>query len=146
MCTNISFSMSKEELETILRNNELERLRKEIRDKPQTVRRLMGFLYHPELEVRDAAAKGFGIAAQILPIEKLKDLIRRMMWMINDESGSCCWHVPHALGEIGYHNSAAIQDFIGSLSYYADDPDNTLSTGIKEALKRINQTNRVLKT
>ena len=41
--------------------------------------------------------------------------------------------------KILYTNPEAIKDFVAPLRYYADDPDNTLSTGVKSALKRINE-------
>lgn len=140
-CTGIheSESMTKSELEVVLRNNDLNKLRTALEAKPGVMRKLMGFLYHPELEVRDAAARGFGVVAQVYPMEKLKDLLRRMMWMLNDESGSCCWHIPYAVGEIGYSNPEAIDDFLGCFSYYANDPDETMSTGVRRALERIHE-------
>ncbi len=137
--------MIRSEIEKILRDNKLELLREELNRKPQLVRKLIGFLYHPELEIRDSAARSFGIVAEILPEEKLKDLLRRFLWMLNDESGSCCWHVPYAFGEIGYSKPEIIEDFIGCFSYYAEDPDETLSTGVKAALKRINESGREFK-
>lgn len=131
--------MKKEELELLLRNDNMDQLRSVLEEKPQVMRKLMGFLYHPEIEVRDAAARGFGVVAQVFPMEKLKDLLRRMMWMLNDESGSCCWHVPYAVGEIGYNNPEAIDDFLACFSHYANDPDETMSTGVKHALERIHE-------
>ncbi|MFC1477686.1 DVU0298 family protein [candidate division KSB1 bacterium] len=129
--------MKRDELEIFLRANKLEDLKDEYSNNPAIIRKLMGFLYHPELELRDAAARGFGMIARVMPMEKLKDLLRRMMWMLNDESGSCSWHVPYAIGEIGFNNPEAIDGFIGCFSHYANDPDDYLSTGVKRALKRI---------
>ncbi|MFC1557079.1 DVU0298 family protein [candidate division KSB1 bacterium] len=137
--------ITRQEIESILRQNDHNRLEEAVKAHPKTIRLLMGFLYHQEEGLRDAAAQGFGIAARILPLEKLKDLIRRMMWMLNDESGSCSWHVPYALGEIGYNNPEAIKDFVGCLSHYADDPDEYLRTGVRSALKRIKETGRDFK-
>ncbi len=136
--------MTKKELENILRQKQYDLLSKKILENPpQATRKLMGFLYHPEEEIRNAAAKGFGLSASILPMEKLKDLIRRMMWMLNDESGSCCWHVPLAIGEIGRANFNAIEGFIDQLEYYANDPDTTLSTGVKKALEMIRESQKI---
>ncbi|MCP4727825.1 MAG: hypothetical protein GY863_22495 [bacterium] len=125
------------ELAQLLRNNDLEKIEEILTAKPQLVRRLMGYLYDPDEDLRMAAAKSFGIAAKVLPMEKLKDLIRRMMWMLNDESGSCCWHVPYALGEIGYANYEAIKDFLPCLEHYSKDPDHTMNKGVKDAFVRI---------
>jgi len=137
--------MHKRDVEKILKNNEIEKFRDIFKSKPQVVRKLMGFLYHPDIEIRNAAAKGIGIIAQVMPEEKLKDLLRRMLWMLNDESGSCCWHIPYAIGEIGYNNPDVIEDFIGCFSHYADDPDENLRTGVRDALKRIHETGRDFK-
>ncbi|MFC1492892.1 DVU0298 family protein [candidate division KSB1 bacterium] len=132
------------ELELLLKNNDLDKIEEMLTEKPQHVRRLMGYLYDPDEDLRMAAAKCFGIAARILPMEKLKDLIRRMMWMLNDESGSSCWHVPYALGEIGYANYEAIRDFLPCLEHYTEDPDHTLSKGVKDAFERIRQSGEKL--
>ncbi len=127
------------EIEKLLRNEDYDSLEKMLTEKPQLVRRLIGYLYDPDESLRTSAARSFGIAAKILPMDKLKDLIRRMMWMLNDESGSSCWHVPYALGEIGYTNYEAIKDFLGCLEHYTKDPDHTLSKGVKDAFARIEE-------
>ncbi len=126
--------MTKEELHQILQINNFQKLEAALTVYPRITRKLLGFLYHKDESLRNSTARGFEIAAGSLQIEKKKDQIRRMMWMLNDESGSCCWAIPAALAEIGRSNPPAMKDFINSLKYYAADPDNNLSMGVKKAL------------
>ncbi|MFC1553998.1 DVU0298 family protein [candidate division KSB1 bacterium] len=126
--------MTREELKIYLIENKFEIIEKELEQNPQLIRKFFGFLYDPDKAIRNSAAKVFGIAAKYMQEESLKDLIRRMMWMLNDESGSCCWHVPYAIGEIGKEKPYIIESFIPQLEYYAKDPDATLRNGVQEAL------------
>jgi len=36
-------------------------------------------------------------------LEPVRDLLRRLFWMMNDESGNTCWYAPEAIGEILYN-------------------------------------------
>ncbi|HAS90050.1 MAG TPA: hypothetical protein DCS48_12215 [Desulfovibrio sp.] len=55
---------------------------------------------------------------------KARIVMRRIMWMLNEESGGCAWGVPEAMGEI-----AAVNDLMGKeygkilLSYSHEDED-----------------------
>lgn len=33
-------------------------------------------------------------------VEKVRDFIRRLLWLMNDESGALGWHAPEVIGEI----------------------------------------------
>jgi HEAT repeat protein len=133
------YIMFKPEIEKLLREKNFDELREVLTKDSRNVRKLMGFLYHPEVSVRDAAAKGFGIVAQIWPFDKLMNLVRRMLWMMNDESGSCTWHIPYALGEIGYNRPEAMKNYMKTFANYVNDPDETLSSGVEEALRRMKE-------
>ncbi|NDV24008.1 DVU0298 family protein [Desulfovibrio sp. JC022] len=61
---------------------------------------------------------------------KARVVMRRIMWMLNEESGGCAWGVPEAMGEI-----SAVNDLMGAeygkilLSYSHEDeegPENYL--------------------
>lgn len=63
-------------------------------------------------------------------VTKARIVMRRIMWMLNEESGSCAWGVPEAMGEI-----AAVNELMASeygkilLSYSHEDevgPENYL--------------------
>jgi hypothetical protein len=53
-------------------------------------------------------------AAHLSPIrpEAMKNSLRRLFWMMSDESGSVAWHAPEAIGEIIRSDPQAFADFI----------------------------------
>jgi hypothetical protein len=128
---------NKSDIKDYLLHEQWDELESALKQKPALIRHIMGFLYHVEEEMRWRAVKAFGIAAVILHDEKLKDLLRRMMWSMNDESGTCCWFIPQAVGEIGYQRPELIEDFLPGLVYFKNDPDEQLRNGVFWALDRI---------
>jgi HEAT repeat protein len=44
--------------------------------------------------------------------ESLKNVLRRLFWMMSDESGALAWHAPEAIGEIVRSDPRAFADFI----------------------------------
>nr|WP_315990079.1 DVU0298 family protein [Desulforamulus aquiferis] len=44
--------------------------------------------------------------------EAVRELIRRLLWSMNDESGSAGWSAPEAIGEIIYHHPKAFGEFV----------------------------------
>lgn len=66
----------------------------------RTLRPLMGRLWDPDRVMRQRAARVIGRAAAVDPDRGL-ELIRRLLWALNDESGTNGVHAIPALGEIG---------------------------------------------
>lgn len=131
---------NKSDIKNWLINEDWESLKNAFQKKGGLVRHLMGFLYNPDEQMRWKAAKGFGVVANVLHDEKIKDLLRRMMWSLNDESGTCCWFTPQAIGEIGFQRPELVKDFLPCLMYYSKDPDEMMSSGVRWALDHIAKT------
>ncbi len=80
--------------------------------------------------VRWRAVSGFGLAVPLMAGESLEDarvVIRRMMWMLNEESGGVGWGIPEAMAEtLACHRKLAEEYSSILLSYIhqADGPDN----------------------
>ena len=67
------------------------------------IRFLMGTLYSDKLELRYAAAYTIGLCTERIynkDQEKVKDILKKLLWSLNDESGFVCWGAPLAIGEI----------------------------------------------
>jgi hypothetical protein len=80
------------------------------------VRFLLSHLHSNDSLLQERAVEGLGlIAAQIFKgnPEKVRELIRRLLWSMNDESGNLIQRAPEAIGEI----LANVPDLIGE---YAD--------------------------
>ncbi len=67
------------------------------------IRALVSLLYSEDDLLRWQAIAALGeVSAAVAEAksERVLDLIRRLFWSLNDESGGIGWHVPEALGEL----------------------------------------------
>lgn len=75
---------------------------------------ISAFLHHDEI-VRWKAIHAFGlITAKIAKeeTERARIIIRRLMWMLNEESGGMAWGVGEAFGETLYHSEQLRRDYL----------------------------------
>jgi HEAT repeat protein len=87
---------------------------------PRALRPLVGRLWDPDGEIRGRAARALGQAAAAHP--KLgREIIRRLLWALNDESGTNGVYGVAALGEIGRRAPEMLAPFIPSLVSMAWD-------------------------
>ncbi len=75
------------------------------------VRLLLQYLYDPEDLLHWRALEGLGHVAAAHP-DQVKKVIGRLLWLLNEDSASVGWGAAAALGEIGRHNLAVVQDII----------------------------------
>jgi len=125
--------LKKSELRAAIKEFNADLLEKELTDHPASIRKIQRLLYDLEEDVRWGAARAFGIAAVVFEIEKMKNLIRQLVWLINEESGNNCWFAPQALGEIGRVRPDLIKDFIPCLQEFHKYPDSTIQAGLDYA-------------
>jgi hypothetical protein len=56
-------------------------------------------------------------------LEKVRDSIRRLLWLMNDESGGLGWHAPEMIAEILVNVPTLIPEYAGLLpSYLHEEP------------------------
>jgi HEAT repeat protein len=101
---------------------------------PRATRHLLGRLWDPDSETRRVAAIGLGAAAAS-HTELGRDVVRRLMWALNDESATNGVYGLAALGEIGARCPELIRPFVAPIASYAWD--DGLRSGILRALSRI---------
>lgn len=89
---------------------------------------LISCLCHTDEKVRWRSVSALGpvinaIAAQEFEAARL--VMRRFLWMLNDESGGIGWGVPEALSEAMYHNERLAAEYLHMLVSYArsDGPE-----------------------
>ena len=92
--------MDKVELDDILSGKNSAVLRKLVEGSPRLMRQLYSRLHHQNVAVREGAAKALGISSGRLERYKVNNLINRLIWSLNDESGNYCPHASIALREI----------------------------------------------
>ena len=89
-----------EEVRELLRQGRETELVDRVVSDARVVRPLLARLYDPEDDVRDRAARVLGHAAAAHP-ELGRDVARRLVWALNDESATNGVHGIPALGQIG---------------------------------------------
>ena len=80
-------------------------------EEPRVGEILLQFLYDPEDLLQWRALEGLGCLAEAHP-EQVRKLISRLLWLLNEDSGSFGWGAAAALGEIGRHRLAGVQEII----------------------------------
>jgi HEAT repeat protein len=105
---------------------------------PKVIRVLLSLLLETEDLTRWRAIQGIGAIAAIKAqsnSESVPDLLRRLLWSMNDESGNVGWHAPEAIGEILACVPSLIDEFGPILfAYLREEP---FERGSHWALARI---------
>ncbi|AEF93326.1 PBS lyase HEAT domain protein repeat-containing protein [Desulfotomaculum nigrificans CO-1-SRB] len=110
-----------------------------LRDKG-AIKYILRHLYHPFGIERWQAIEGLGrVCAALVHTEPetVKELIRRLLWSMNDESGTTGWSAPEAIGEIIYRCPDKFQEFISIVVHASEE--EIFHRGIAWALGRIGQ-------
>ena len=81
---------------------------------PRAMRPLLGRLWDPDRAIRERAARAIGHGAAAHPDLGL-EVIRRLMWSLNDEAATNGVHGVAALGEIGRQAPEMLEPFVPAL-------------------------------
>jgi hypothetical protein len=127
----------KEEVMEMLRQGDSEGLEHMVVETPAAVRFLQGRLWDGDPEIRNRAAIALGAAAAANP-DLGRELLRRAMWALNDESATNGGPMLPAIGEIGRRAPDLAAPFVGPMTAYLWDEG--LRPGILAALCRIAET------
>ncbi|MCP4021553.1 MAG: hypothetical protein GY729_06910 [Desulfobacteraceae bacterium] len=93
----------------------------------QLIGHLFSHFYHEDekIKFRSVAAMGaLGARLAKVKMENARNLLRRIMWNLNDESGGIGWGSPEAMGEILANNTDLAQEFESILYSYLDPNGN----------------------
>jgi hypothetical protein len=72
---------------------------------------LLQFLYDPNDPLHWRAMEGLGHVAHGHP-SRVQKVVTRLLWLLNEDSGSFGWGAASALGEIGRHELSVVADII----------------------------------
>jgi len=120
----------------LLRHGDLESLERTVVENPPAARFLQGRLWDMDPEIRNNAATALGAAAAAHP-ELGREVLRRALWALNDESATNGGPMLPAIGEIGRRAPEVVAPFIGPMTAYLWD--DGLRLGILRALCRISE-------
>lgn len=73
--------------------------------------KLAGFLFSPGELLHWRAVEGLGYVAASQP-EQVRKVINRLLYQLNEDSGSFGWLAAAALGEIGRHHLPLVEDIL----------------------------------
>jgi len=124
----------KEEVMELLLQGDSQSLERMVMHNPSAVRMLQGRLWDADAEIRREAALALGAAAAAHH-DLGRELLRRAMWALNDESATNGAPMLPAIGEIGRRAPDLVAPFIGPMTAYLWD--DGLRPGILDALCRI---------
>lgn len=116
----------KEHLRGLLAARDLDNLQDWIAAERNPMRPLSSLLFDQDPLVRWRAIEVLGLAAAFewsRDGERVRRQIRRLFWLMNDESGGICWNAPEAIAEILYNVPALIEEYGLQLpSFFVEEP------------------------
>jgi hypothetical protein len=130
--------VQKEKIKKILGNRDFEGLNKWIEKARAPLRVLFSLTYDEDEITRWRAIEAVGKAAKAIAkrdIEKIRTVIRGLMWLMNDESGGIGWHAPEAVAEILVNVPELMDEYAALLPQYLDE--ESFALGACSALARI---------
>jgi len=118
----------------LLRHGDTEGLQRMVGENPAAVRFLQGRLWDADAEIAGHAAEALGTVGAAHP-ELGREVLRRALWALNDESATNGAYMLPAIGEIGLRAPDLVAPFVGPMTAYLWD--DGLRPGILSALRRI---------
>jgi len=103
------------------------------RSRPGAVRILLSLLQDPDERISLGSARALGEA--VAGRGSVRQVIRRLFWSMNDESGSLIPRAPEAVAEILLREPRLIPEFGPILGSYLDE--SPFEAGVRRALARL---------
>lgn len=111
-------------------------------------RRVLGSLvtltYDPDPQTGWRAVEALGLAARRVAEdtpEQVREYLRRLYWLISEESGGICWHAPAAMAEIVRHKPNLFPDYVPIvvflILYLAEEDLDHFKTDVLWAIGRL---------
>lgn len=134
----VSFRQKKNFAREMLEKRAMDEMKKWAESERGALRVLVSLLYDRDKVICYRAAEALGIVAAVMIAqnpESIRELLRRLFWSMNDESGNLCWYAPEAIGEILYNVPSLCSEFCGILaSFLVEEP---FEKGTRLAISRI---------
>lgn len=101
---------------------------------PKVVRFLLGLSYHHDRQLRATAARGLAVAARYHP-DLIQNVVRRLVWAMNDESGTNAETAPLVIEQIARERPELLVPMVPDLVRLSADLN--LYDGLSEALRTV---------
>lgn len=109
------------------------------RDK-KVLSQLVRIAYDKETLAGWRAIRAIGLAARELVLtdyDYLREMVRKLLWSLSDESGGIGWSAPEIMGEIVSSNPARFQDIVPLIAEVYTIEERIFRPGVLYALVRI---------
>lgn len=124
----------RDQVEDAVAGNRLAEIEELVASEPRAVRYLVGLTYRPDGEVRRVASRGVALAARHHP-ELVQRVIRRLVWAMNDESGTNAVTAPEVLKAIAGERPELLLPVVPDLTRLAADLN--LKDALAETLRAV---------
>jgi hypothetical protein len=136
----------REALRQLLVGGRLERVGEMAAAQRATLGRLVPLTFDRDPQIGWRAVEAMGIAARRIAEtspDTVRDQLRRLNWLLSEESGGICWRAPEAMAEIVRHTRGEFDDYIpiivSLLLYMADEDLGHFRPGILWAIGRLGE-------
>ncbi len=126
----------RQQVEEALKTGAWEEMEKLVAENSRCVRYLLGMTYHDDAQRRQRAARAIAIAARYHK-KLVQKVIRRLVWAMNDESGTNAQTAPEVLCAIAEEQPEMLLPFVPDLTRLA--ADDSLQAGIARTLRKVTQ-------
>ncbi|MGQ9558107.1 MAG: DVU0298 family protein [Desulfurispora sp.] len=114
--------------------------------KPKSlIKVLLGLLYEKDPMISWRAVQALGLVLEQRAggeVEVAREVIRRLLWSLNDESGGTGWYAPQAMGAVIATRPEALAEYIPIMFSFVDDP--RLTTGVLWGMAEVARKKRAL--
>lgn len=122
----MSISADKRKIADLLLGNNIDDVLMWASSARNAQRILLSLAYDTDENIRRCSIEAIGKLSETTAqndIEKVRDLIRRQFWLMNDESGGVGWYSPDIIGEILVNVPSLIDEFANLLlAYLKEEP------------------------
>jgi HEAT repeat protein len=105
----------KTELRDLLDQGAFEQIAEMAAQRRRVLPSLVSLTFDADPQIGWRAIEALGVAAQRVAQDDpdfVREQLRRLYWLISEESGSICWHAPEAMAEIVRHEPALFADYL----------------------------------
>ncbi len=124
----------RERVRGLVEQGELDAIDELVAEQPRAVRHLLALTYHADTNTRKVAARTVALASRHHP-SLVQGITRRLVWAMNDESGTNALSAPAVIVEISRENPELLLPVVPDLIRLAGDEG--LNEGLAEALSTI---------
>lgn len=120
----------REQVAEAVRSRRFDDLASFVASEKRALRHLVALTYRPEPAVREAASRGLALASRHHP-KLVLEVARRLVWSMNDESGTNAVTAPEVLRAIAEESPELLVPLVPSLLALTADP------GLREGLVEV---------